>query len=209
VSQRRLVPEDWARAALDAIAEGGLNAAAIEALAPRVGASKGSFYWHYADRAALIAASVVLWEESATETVIRDLEVVGDPRERLRQLFMRSFGDEAVGSIEVAFMSDREHPSIRPTLYRVTVRRLAFVADAFVELGFNRSQARHRALVAYSSYLGFFIVRGGSPASLPSGARSLSIFVAELLDMLTSPDRAGVPAPAKKSSSDARRRSRG
>jgi AcrR family transcriptional regulator len=207
VSKSRLGPADWARAALDAIAEGGLRAAAVETLVPRVGASKGSFYWHFADHAALIAAAVALWEETATEALIRDLEKVRDPRERLRQLFTVAFGDAGAGRVEVALAADPEHPSIRATLYRVTVRRLAFVADAFVELGYTQSQARHRALVAYSSYLGFFAVRGGNPASVPVQGRSLTIFVSELLDMLTSPEGASARPVQVRSSSGARRRS--
>ncbi|MGH3388225.1 MAG: TetR family transcriptional regulator, partial [Actinomadura sp.] len=41
----RLSRADWANAALEAIAEGGLAAVAIEPLATRLGTTKGSFYW--------------------------------------------------------------------------------------------------------------------------------------------------------------------
>jgi AcrR family transcriptional regulator len=207
VARPRLGPEDWAHAALEAIAEGGLRAAAVEALAPRVGASKGSFYWHFADQAALIAAAVALWEEIATEALIRELEAVQEPRERLRRLFVLAFGDASAGRVEVALMADPEHPSIRPTLYRITVRRLSFVADAFVQLGYTRSQARHRALAAYSSYLGLFAVRAGNSTAVPVAARSVSIFVTDLLDMLTSPAGSRAPSPPARSSSGGRRRS--
>jgi AcrR family transcriptional regulator len=196
VPRRKLGPDDWARAALDAIADGGLRATAIEALAPRVGASKGSFYWHFPDHAALITAAVDMWEQTRTEAVIRELDVVVDPRERLRSLFTWAFGDATAGRVETALLAYPDHPSISPTLYRVTVRRLAFVTDAFAELGYSRSQARHRALVAYSAYLGFFVVRGGNPASVPAGPRSVQIFVAELIDMLTSPDGGGISPTA-------------
>lgn len=104
-------------------------------------------------------------------------------------------------------MSAPDHPSIRQTLYRVSVRRMGFVADAFTELGYSRPRARHRALVAYSSYLGFFAVRGGNPAAVPAGQRSLRLFVDELLDMLTSPDGLRAPGVAPRSSSGARPRS--
>jgi len=205
----RLGPGDWALAALEAIAEGGLKAAAVEALAPRVGASKGSFYWHFADQAALITAAVGLWEENSTEAIIRELEPVEDARERLRRLFLWAFADQSAGRVEVALMSAPDHPSIRQTLYRVSVRRMGFVADAFIELGYSRARARHRALVAYSSYLGFFAVRGSNPAAIPAGPRSLQVFVEELLDMLTTPDGASAPPPPAPPSSGGRRRSPG
>ena len=64
------MPSDWARAALEAIAEGGMSAVTVEALGPKVGASKGSFYWHFQDRAALLEAALELWEEERTEAIM-------------------------------------------------------------------------------------------------------------------------------------------
>jgi len=39
-----LTPGDWARAALAAIARGGIAAVAVESIAADLGATKGSFY---------------------------------------------------------------------------------------------------------------------------------------------------------------------
>src|SRR5829696_7253917 len=44
----------WTHAALEAIAEGGLAAVAVAPLAIRLGATKGSFYWHFASRESLV-----------------------------------------------------------------------------------------------------------------------------------------------------------
>ena len=63
--------EDWAAAALAAIADGGLAAVAVEPLAARLGTTKGSFYWHFANRDALLAAALALWEETTTTDVAR------------------------------------------------------------------------------------------------------------------------------------------
>src|SRR3954447_26624309 len=54
--------EDWELAALEAIREGGLAAVAVEPLARRLGVTKGSFYWHFKDRAALLDAAIHRWE---------------------------------------------------------------------------------------------------------------------------------------------------
>jgi AcrR family transcriptional regulator len=45
--------EDWIRAAGRRLAQGGAAAVAVEALARDLGVTKGSFYWHFRDRAAL------------------------------------------------------------------------------------------------------------------------------------------------------------
>ena len=42
-----LTPGDWARAALAAIARGSIGAIAVESVAADLGATKGSFYWHF------------------------------------------------------------------------------------------------------------------------------------------------------------------
>ena len=52
-----LTATDWERAALELIAERGVQALAIEPLARRMGITKGSFYWHFASREALLALS--------------------------------------------------------------------------------------------------------------------------------------------------------
>jgi AcrR family transcriptional regulator len=176
--------EEWTRAALDAIAEGGLPAVAVEPLAVRLGVSKGSFYWHFADRAALIAAALQLWEETGTEAGHRALATVADPRERLRRLFAEAFGYSLAGQIEAALIGDADHAAVGPVLRRVTDRRIAFTLQAFVELGFDRERARHRALVAYTAYLGSFAVRRSDPRAAP-GRRTLDAFLDELLEMLT------------------------
>ena len=51
---------DWTESALLALARDGLTGVAVEPLARRLSATKGSFYWHFANRAELIAATLEL-----------------------------------------------------------------------------------------------------------------------------------------------------
>src|SRR5687767_10471799 len=83
----RLSAEDWAQAALDLVAEQGVAAVAVEPLARRLGVTKGSFYWHFPSRDALLQAALERWEAIEQESVFGSLEKVPDPRERLRALF--------------------------------------------------------------------------------------------------------------------------
>ena len=82
----RLSADDWAQAALDLIAEQGVAAVAVEPLARRLGVTKGSFYWHFPSREALLVAALERWEKVEQE-VFSSLEPIPDPRERLRALF--------------------------------------------------------------------------------------------------------------------------
>ena len=83
----RLSADDWAREALEQIAETGVASVAVEPLARRLGVTKGSFYWHFPSRDALLQAALERWETMEQELVFGSLEKVTDPRERLRALF--------------------------------------------------------------------------------------------------------------------------
>ena len=63
----RLSADDWAREALDQIAEQGVASVAVEPLARRLGVTKGSFYWHFPSRDALLQAALERWERRALE----------------------------------------------------------------------------------------------------------------------------------------------
>src|ERR1051325_11082310 len=59
----RLDAEAWVAAAFDALAEGGVDAVRVEPLAKALGITKGSFYWHFADRRALLDAMLTAWAD--------------------------------------------------------------------------------------------------------------------------------------------------
>src|SRR5215207_10572201 len=50
-TRKTLTRQDWAAAGLAALVEGGPDAVAVEPVATRLGATKGSGYWHFTDRA--------------------------------------------------------------------------------------------------------------------------------------------------------------
>ena len=76
--KNRLTSGDWQQAALDALSEGGLQNIAIEMIAKRLGVTKGSFYWHFESRDALIQAALELWESQEQEQVFGKLDALPD-----------------------------------------------------------------------------------------------------------------------------------
>lgn len=60
--QRQLGRDDWVLAGLTALADGGAAAFRVEAVARALGVTKGSFYWHFRDRAAWRDAVLAYWE---------------------------------------------------------------------------------------------------------------------------------------------------
>ncbi|MET9296606.1 TetR/AcrR family transcriptional regulator [Streptomyces sp. NPDC003077] len=172
--RRRLTAQDWTDAALTAIGEGGLAAVSVEPLAARLGTTKGSFYWHFRDREALVEAALRRWEEVHTEAVIAALEAEPDPARRLRTLFAQGTSRVAEDPLEVTLLATAAHPQVAEVLGRVTERRIAYLTALFRELGFPAEPARHRALMAYTSYLGHAQLHhaAGAGAALPTGAEA-------------------------------------
>ncbi|WP_431775756.1 TetR/AcrR family transcriptional regulator [Streptomyces cucumeris] len=183
-AKRRLSARDWADAALTAIGEGGLAAVAVEPLAARMGATKGSFYWHFPHRDALIEAALARWEEISTEAIIAELEGEPDPERRLRRLFAEATASAADDTLEVSLLATANHPQVAAALGRVSDRRIGYLARLFTELGFPPEEARRRGLLAYTSYLGHTQLVHAVPRSLPADAertRYLESVIATLL----------------------------
>lgn len=151
----RLSAEDWQQAALDTLAESGLGAVAVESLARRLGVTKGSFYWHFPTREALIKAALERWEKGDESDVVAPIEPIADPRERLRELFRRVSREMQSHVIHAALMQSLDHPLVRPVMARVSQRRLDVLTRAYREAGFDERDASHRARLAYSAYTGF------------------------------------------------------
>jgi AcrR family transcriptional regulator len=151
----RLSAADWEQAALDTLAESGLGAVAVESLARRLSVTKGSFYWHFPTREALIKAALERWERRDEEDVMAQVEPIADPRERLRELFRRVSREMQSHVIYAALMQSLDHALVREVMTRVSQRRLDVLTRAYRQAGLDRLAASHRARLAYSAYTGF------------------------------------------------------
>ena len=151
----RLSADDWAQAALDMIAEQGVAAVAVEPLARRLGVTKGSFYWHFPSRDALLQAALERWEAVEQESIFGSLEQVADPRERLRALFQLVGHEVKPHIIYSELLKALDHPSVQPVIDRISQRRLEYLVAMFRQAGLQRTDATHRARLTYAAYVGF------------------------------------------------------
>ena len=152
---QRLSADDWAQAALDMIAEQGVSAVAVEPLARRLGVTKGSFYWHFPSRDALLQAALERWELFEQQDVFGSLEDVADPSERLRALFLLATHEVTPHVIYSELLKALDHPMVRPVIDRISRRRLDYLVKAFQQAGLEGAAAQHRARLAYAAYVGF------------------------------------------------------
>lgn len=157
-------------AALRALARGGPAAVSVDALAGELDITRGSFYWHFKDREALLVAAVELWEERTTTDFITRLKSLDDPEEKLREGLRTALGAEVIAGLEPALVAHADHPVIAPVLTRVIERRIAYLAELYAELGLTPAVARRQAALAYAAYLGWSELRRVAAAVVPEVA---------------------------------------
>jgi AcrR family transcriptional regulator len=157
---------DWTEAALDALAREGFAAVAIDPLARRLGATKGSFYWHFEGRDDLIAAVLERWEQRDTVEVVAGLDTIEDPRERLVSLARVAFGVAARGSdAQAGVLAAAADPRVAPVLARVTATRLAVLERLYRDAGVAAPAAQVHARLTYALYVGLGDLRRAAPGA--------------------------------------------
>ncbi|HJU83239.1 MAG TPA: TetR/AcrR family transcriptional regulator [Holophagaceae bacterium] len=185
--------EDWVKAALHLIARDGVQAVAVEPLARELGVTKGSFYWHFANRDALVEAALQDYEARQSIWVVEHYGAIADPRARLRLMLFSAFEDEQNGLTFAALAAASEDPRVKPYLRRVTENRMALGVASFKALGLDDEEARRRALFSYSAYAGYFQLLRAMPDTVRK-VSDLSLYVRYLAEALLPEDL----APPKK-----------
>lgn len=175
-SRQNLTAEAWAAAALDAIAAGGLDAVAVEPLARRLEVTKGSFYWHFPNREALLKAALRLWEQRETVDVIEGLEDEPDPYQRIVNLFKRANASYRAGRLYLALAAAADDVRVSEVVQRVSARRLAYLEKCYRALGMDAREAPLWATFAYATFIGNQQVHRDTPHKFPAGARFREYF---------------------------------
>ncbi len=156
LASERLSKADWIKAALRALAGSGVEAVRVERLAETLGVTKGSFYWHFVNRDALLAAILEAWRSEATEAIAADVEAsAGDPVEKLKRLF--AIVARFDGRLDLAVRRwAAQDEKARAALAGVDRRRLGYLEGLFAGLGFGERQALARARLVYHALIGQF-----------------------------------------------------
>src|SRR3546814_3140549 len=110
---------------------------------------------YFPSREALLVASLERWEQVEQEEVFGQLEAIPDPGQRLRALFDLVAHEARSHIIYSELLKALDHPVVKPVIGRVSARRLEYLTASFRQAGLNRSDARHRARLAYAAYVGF------------------------------------------------------
>ncbi len=152
---KRLATDDWLVEALTTLAREGIGAVRVERLARYLGVTKGSFYWHLKDRQELLDRLLEHWATEMTDKVdLHVSELHGRPGQQLLALLeyitendMNRY-DSAVRAW--ALYDERAETVVR----RVDRKRLKYVCDLFLELGFPAEEAEIRGRMSYYYVIG-------------------------------------------------------
>lgn len=144
-------------AAIEQMAKSGAHSIRVETLAKSLGVSKGSFYWHFKNRQALLDEMLRVWEEEGTSAIISKVSgETSEPRDRLKKLIHRVFQSTPTqlafeSSLRAWASSDEE---VKARVLRVEKRRVAYVSDLLVELTIEKKVAQTRSELFYSMLVG-------------------------------------------------------
>lgn len=145
----------WIAQGLGALAAGGPDAVRIEPLAKALGVSKGGFYWHFADRRALLDEMLDEWERTSIDEVITNVDAAGgDSRARLRRLFVRAGKGTALREIDLAVRDwSRRDDAVAARLRRADNRRMAYLRELFGGICADEDEVEARSMIAFGLWI--------------------------------------------------------
>ena len=147
----------WVAAALDTLARDGIDAVRVEPLAKALYVTKGSFYWHFADRRALIDAMLMQWAQGRIAAIREQAPHDGDATvslRRLADLYIRRSNARGL-AIELAIRALAHNDAEAARAVQVVdAERLQLVAALFERLGWPPREAFARAVMVYSFLFG-------------------------------------------------------
>ncbi|MDD2884705.1 MAG: TetR/AcrR family transcriptional regulator [Dechloromonas sp.] len=162
VARTQLAPDSWVDAAIDVLAKEGIAGLRVEVLAKRCGVTKGSFYWHFKDRRALLDAVLERWRQGR----IRDIEKTtavspGQEREQLHyaiEVYGASRNRKGM-SIELAIRDWARHDNQAAAVVEaVDIYRLECTRRLFVAAGMSDAEAKSRSLLLYACVFGLSLM---------------------------------------------------
>jgi AcrR family transcriptional regulator len=149
----------WIDEGLRALAAGGPDAVRIDTLAKALGVTRGGFYWHFADRGALLEELLDSWERRSTEEVIDRVEREGgDPRTKARRAGALTFSPKLL-PIDLAVRDwARRDRTVAKRLRRVDNRRMDYLRSQFATVTSDADDLEARCLLAFSAAIGHHFV---------------------------------------------------
>ncbi len=167
-----LTRQNWIDQGSKVLAESGVEAVRVEPLAKQMGVTKGSFYWHFKNRADLLEAILQDWIAAETNSIIEQVDrIEGNVIAKLLHLFELAIEDDSQVENAIRAWSANDE-KIAEILQQVDRRRINYTRDLFIEAGFSPFEAMVRARMIYYFLVGESIVGIGRDGEAHQGDRA-------------------------------------
>ncbi|HEY4342849.1 MAG TPA: TetR/AcrR family transcriptional regulator [Parvibaculum sp.] len=151
----RVSAADWIDAAMRLLAREGVDAIRIDRLCADLAVTKGSFYWHFPNREALVAAIALDWASRRPQTTFETIRALdANPREKLYRLFDLYWRDDIVRFDRAMRAWALSEPAIRKAIIATDREMLGFVAGLFEEMSYPKDDAHMRAATIFFTGIG-------------------------------------------------------
>jgi AcrR family transcriptional regulator len=152
----------WLDAAYQLLVEGGVEAVKVMPLAERLGLSRTSFYWHFADREALLDGLIARWESHNTATLIARTEL---PAKTITEaalnlcdcwIWPELFDSRLEFAIRTWALTDA---ALAKRLAKSDAARIAAIKAMFLRFDYPEAEADIRAHTLYLTQIGYISMR--------------------------------------------------
>jgi AcrR family transcriptional regulator len=182
-STSRLSVDDWLEVGYAILAEDGFKQIKVDSVCARMGATKGSFYWHFEDMAAYKAALVAKWGEWRDEQHQVFDQIAGQPpRERLAAMISQLVSPRH-WTLERAMREWARWDTAAAASVRASDRRARrAVRQAFLDYGFDAATATMRAEWIFAVGIGALHLSSSKGAN-----KTAASYRYQLVDLMLSP----------------------
>ena len=148
----------WVVGATEVLAEEGIAGLRVEVLAKRLKVTKGSFYWHFADRRDLLLAVLSHWKEGRIRDIIKQTRA--QPGHELAQIYhvidVYSASRNRRGMLIELAVRDwaRRDPEAGVIVAEVDDVRLRCARELFLACGVPMEEASSRCRLLYAYVFG-------------------------------------------------------
>lgn len=171
--------EAWIKFALSVLAEDGLEGLRVEVLARRLNVTKGSFYWHFKDRQALLNAVATYWRDLRIAEVEAQATIpASQAREQIHTIIdhYATQPNHSRMQLELAIRDwARRDPLVAAAVEAVDQARLRNATRLFELAGFAGDEAHTRALLMFTHVFGLSMMMFEDSISADIAARHSAI----------------------------------
>jgi AcrR family transcriptional regulator len=158
VISRRLTREDWIAAARKTLVKSGIDDVKVDRLAKRMKVTRGSFYWHFEDRQALLDALLDDWRGRN----VREIEQIAarwatQPLDFVEVLRIWLGEDPIVPQFDTAIRAwARKSPAVARLVHETDEAWVTLLQSHFTRMGLGPDESLVRARIVYFHQIGYY-----------------------------------------------------